>query len=267
MRNKKSEVPIGTIILVGLFILIFIGGIIMLLILINQKVPENQLDNSIAIYLRNIDNSTKLQLDGKYYVTYNNSLISSGDLDYHNLIEVKNINYTNLEVYCKREGYYVSKVTKTFTQVEINNNASKIECFSDRYKNLIITSNNLTEKEGTLDLTLYSEHFKKISGVVKWNSGTIYVRYKNQLGNPLPSRFQNEYDYYFETNQSLKNSNMTISLDYKAIDDRNSGDCITITLFDNDVYLINGQEYIGSEYNRENLGNPKDVTYEVCYEK
>jgi hypothetical protein len=266
--NNKGEAPIGAIILVILLVLVFLGGFTLMLILINQKTSDkqNHLEKVISVYVNNVDNQSKTQLDGKFYIFYESELIEKGNLDKRSLVEIKNISYNRLKVYCKSDGYYLSNIEKNFTQIEIYNNASKITCNSVPYGDLRIESDsNINSNEGYIKLDITSKRqFNNISGVISWKSGTIWVKYLDKDTDKIPDRFKSENDYAFNTNISLDDSNTTILLEYKAIENRNSDDCITITIFDNDFYLDQGKLKI-SDYNGENLGNPKDFTKTFCY--
>lgn len=248
--------------------LILIGGIVLILILINNKVPvENNLNSPMTIYINNLDNQTKYQLTGKFYVVENQTLVASGDLSDNSLVEVKNINSSSVKVFCKSDGYYLSETDTTFTQVETQNNASKITCYSNSYGDLKIeSSSNVQNPTGEISLVLSSpREFKNISGAISWNSGFIWVKYNNQESAEIPNSYKNNYDYAFFTNTTLDNSNTTLTFQYKASDSRLNSDCLTITLFDRDFVLINGVPTDLNEYGG-NLGNPKDFSKTFCYE-
>lgn len=266
--NKKAEFGVGSIVLIILLVLIFIAITVLVVIRINQGIDNpDETENKIDIYVNNLDNKSNIQISGKYYLLYEQEVLSTGDLDSNSFSEIKGIGYSKVTVYCKEKGYYLTSKEKNFTEIEMKNNASKITCLSDAYGDLIIGStSDINNEEGKIILHLSSKRkFNDISGVISWKSGTIWVKYQNKESLNIPDRFRDLKDYYFETNQSIDNSNITLVLDYKAIEKRNSEDCITITLFDKDYYLGNGELILSDYYNGENLGNPKDFPITFCY--
>jgi hypothetical protein len=266
-KNKKAQISIGWIVLIAMFVLFLLGGVILILIVFNDKATNNpSLSSNLSIYISAIDNQTNIQKSGTYDVIFNHTLISSGKLDSNTLSEVKNINTNGIEVYCHSEGYYLSWLQKNFTQVEIENNASKITCKLNSYGNLKIeTNSDIQREEGKIILQVSSKRkFNNISGVISWSSGIISVRYKIDSG-VIPDRFKGKVDYYFETNEFLDNSNITLVFDYKTIPSKIPEDYIEITLFDKESYLLNGFLLQSSEYNGANLGNPEDFSVKIKY--
>lgn len=180
--KKGSTAVIVSVILIALVIIAFA----VILIIVIQNPSNSQIieeENTLKLYLESRDIQTQEQIESEYVLTMENgTFLSQGKLDKDSLIEIKGISKEGkIIVYCFSENYYYSKNPKEFTQVEKDNNASKITCNQNPSGNIKVTHNgslNYTENIIRFNITA-QKYFQGLSAVLSWSSGIISVDFKD----------------------------------------------------------------------------------------
>lgn len=214
MESKNGKVAV---VLITVFGIIFLGLIITLLIILNQKGSSNNINTvetgNMDLYLMARDSETQQSIDANYFIDYtlNNTLmkISEGKLTKDSWTEIKNLptNYT-LHISGWNKDHYLTKNNRIFSPLEKSLNISKttidmpkigelkIEHYGDlkEIENDIIF--NITAKEGKVS---------KISAILSWSAGIINAYLEKDIlvceqGSWINYSYFNattqKYDYY-----------------------------------------------------------------------
>tara|TARA_Y100000310_G_scaffold295555_1_gene327044 strand:+ start:6262 stop:7170 length:909 start_codon:yes stop_codon:yes gene_type:complete len=299
--NSKGQTYIWVI--GGVLVFMVISLVIVLLIIGTDRMsnPDEVSEGEMQIFLGGHESGTHPFYKGEYVLS-NNTIFYEGKLT-DSLTSTIIRRMKNITMYCWGDNLYTGKTFKKFTEEELSQNKSKIECNSDKIGKLEIirTSGDLSEENNLikLNVTARDGSVNKIGMCFTWTAGIINTylnknfllcssEWKNtsngyscngvfeQCGEingnkctlkeiEIPRRFELKVDSCENTGESLKEGqSIEIGIRVKTTDFKNSLDKLEIIFFDNDLRPIgNSMQYV-SELNKVNIGT-EDTKYTIDY--
>jgi len=263
--NNKGSAWIVWVIVGGI---IFIALLFTILIIVNQDIKKKEADiygnQTLNFYLMAKDSNYNSFLDGNYII-FNKTDYIKGNLTKGAFSEIKNqSNNITLEILCSSEGFYSTKINKSFSSQEKRFNSSKEYCVMDKIGEIEVDSEDKLENgEKKIYLTILSKgYYKNIHICSSWTSGIIILESEYNL-TAIPQRYTNTVDKCYDINKSLSNEAIEVNFKIKS-EGLNKLDYINFYIFDNEfAYLENNIFELSSELNGVNLGNKEDEVFTI----
>jgi hypothetical protein len=169
------------IILVSIIGILFVVAIVVGVLVMNQKgffsEPEKNV-TQIELFINSEDIETRQTLDSNYILTYNDSIISQGQLKADSFVPITLDADKLYTVSCWNDNHYLVKASKVFSQEDINQKKARFTCSMVKIGNLEVTTNNEL-KIGTNEI-MYKVKSKdgwtyRLSGCFSWSAGIIDI--------------------------------------------------------------------------------------------
>lgn len=262
MKSKKGSALGWTIGIV--FFILFVIGIVVLVIVLNQNTKPNEIKNpaNISLYMEAFDNNEKVSITANYKIISGNIL--NGDLVQNAYTLIGNVS-DNILILCSADRYYSTLINKTFSDSEKQYNVSKFDCNLDPIGTLEIHNTGQLQVSGQTEITINLKSqglFKNIQTCTAWTSGITNVNSEDNFNEiPIPERFANKVDKCYDLGLTLNNNETNINF-FINTNILSPLDNLDFYFFDEDYYY-DGNFTLGSEYQGNNLGSYNDIKYTI----